>query len=128
MAYGTLATDVVQSSTTGTPTQFQDGSGTQIGTLCRAWVNFNGNGGASRTGYFNVSSVTRSAAGSYSVSFSNAMPDATYAVTVGIAQNTASQYDVGNITSLSTSGFTIYTANFSATLVDNALVCCAIFR
>jgi hypothetical protein len=81
MSYGTGAMDVVQSSTTGTPTQFQDGSGTQIGTLCRAWVNFNGTNGASPVirASFNVGSVTYVSTGTYKVNFSTALADANYA-------------------------------------------------
>jgi hypothetical protein len=79
MAYGSVLTDVVQSSTTGTPPQFNDGSGTQVGTLCRAWVNFNGVTTATIRASFNVSSVTRNGTGDYTVNFTNAMSDANYA-------------------------------------------------
>jgi hypothetical protein len=77
MAYGTLKADVIQSDTAGTPPQFNDGNGTQTGTLCRAWVNFNGNTAAIR-GSFNVSSVTRNSAGDYRVNFTNALIDANF--------------------------------------------------
>lgn len=79
MSYGTGAMDVVQSSTTGTPTQFQDGSGTQIGTLCRAWVTFAGSSGT-KSASFNVSSVTRVSTGNYTVNFANSFSDANYSV------------------------------------------------
>lgn len=49
---------------------------------CRAWVNFSGAAGAIRASG-NVSSVTRSTAGLYTVNFTNALPDTNYAVTVG---------------------------------------------
>jgi len=48
----------------------------------KAWVNFNGNSGASpviRQSY-NVSSVTRNSAGNYTVTMTNAMVDANYSV------------------------------------------------
>ena len=50
---------------------------------CRAWVNFNGTGTGTMTvrGSGNVSSVTRNAAGDYTINFTTAMPDANYAVT-----------------------------------------------
>jgi hypothetical protein len=80
MAYGNLLTDVVQSSTTNTPPVFKDGNGTETGTLCRAWVNFTGSNG-NRNGSFNVSSVTRTGSGDYTINFATAMPDAYYAVT-----------------------------------------------
>ena len=47
---------------------------------CRAWVNFNGSGGASITASGNVSSVTRNSTGVYTVNFATALPDANYAV------------------------------------------------
>lgn len=82
MAYGSLLSDVVQSSTAGTPPQFNDGNGTQVGTLCRAWVAYNGST-QTKNGSFNVSSVTRSAAGQYVINFTNAMPDANYCASFG---------------------------------------------
>jgi len=89
MAYGSVLTDVVQSSTAGTPPQFNDGNGTQIGTLCRAWVNFNGttSPGTIRAS-FNVTSVTKNATGDYTVNFTTAMPDTNYAVTTALTRDT----------------------------------------
>jgi len=80
MAYGSVLTDTVQTSTAATAPVFKDGNGTQIGTLCRAWVNFNGSGGAVIRASFNVSSVTRASAGTYTVNFTTAMSDANYSV------------------------------------------------
>lgn len=89
MAYGTANVDVIQSSTAGTPVQFNDGNGTQVGTLCRAWVNFNGttSPGTIRAS-FNVSSVTRNGTGDYTVNFTNAMIDANYCVASSCAEGT----------------------------------------
>jgi hypothetical protein len=88
MSYGTLASDVIQSSTTGTPPQFNDGSGTQIGTLCRAWVNFNPSSGSSAVirASFNVSSVTYNATGDYTVNITNALVDANYSWVLGVSK------------------------------------------
>ena len=82
MPYGSVLTDNVQSSTANTPTVFKDGNGTQIGTLCRAWVNFDASSGTGCTvrASFNVSSVTYNTTTSYNVNFTNAMPDANYAI------------------------------------------------
>lgn len=88
MAYGTLLTDAVQSSTANTPPQFNDGNGTQVGTLCRAWVNFNGSSGAIIAA-FNVSSISRLNTGYYQINFTNALPDANYSL-AGMAQDTLS--------------------------------------
>ena len=80
MPYGSLLADVVQSSAVATPPQFNDTAGTQVGTLCRAWVNFNGTGTVAIRGSFNVSSITDTATGRYTVNLTNAMPDANYSL------------------------------------------------
>lgn len=73
---GTVVVDTVKSSTSNPPT-IQNTSGTEIGKLCRAWVNFNGSTAVIQTS-FNVSSVTRNGTGDYTVNFSNSFPDANY--------------------------------------------------
>lgn len=99
MAYGSVLTDVVQSSVTGSPPQFNDGAGTQTGTLCRAWVNFGYVSSAITVrASFNVSSVTRSGTGLYTVNVTNAFADTNYATEV-----TASRYAAS--TSYACSGF-----------------------
>jgi hypothetical protein len=82
MPYGNLLADVVQGSTANTPPVFKDGNGTTIGTLCRAWVNFNGTGTVAIRASFNVSSITDNGTGNYTVNFTNAMPDANYSVSI----------------------------------------------
>jgi hypothetical protein len=47
--------------------------------IAKAWVNFNGSTAAIR-GSFNVSSVTRTATGTYTINFTTAMPDTNYSV------------------------------------------------
>jgi hypothetical protein len=89
MAYGSVLTDVVQSSVTGTPPQFNDGTGTQTGTLCRAWINYKGTSTASIRASFNVSSVTVNGSGDYTINFTNAMADANYATVATTNQNAA---------------------------------------
>jgi len=81
MAYGDINADVLQSSTTGTAPVFRDGSGNQIGTLCRAWVQFDGTAtpGTIRAS-FNVSSVSRNASADYTVNFTTAFSDANYSI------------------------------------------------
>lgn len=97
MAYGTLLTDAVQSSTANTPPQFNDSTGTQVGTLCRAWVNFNGVTTATIRASFNVSSVTRNGTGDYTVNFTNAMPDANYSASCLSGKNvTADSLSLNN--------------------------------
>jgi hypothetical protein len=61
--------------------QFNSGYGS-IATAygCRAWVNFNGTGTVAIRASGNVSSITDNGTGDYTVNFTNAMPDANYAV------------------------------------------------
>ena len=127
MAYGNLNVDVVQSSTASTPTQFNDGNGTQIGTLCRAWVNFNGTSGAVIRASFKVSSVTRTGSGTYTVNFSTAFSDANYAA-VGNAEYDGYSYG-GYAKGFTTTSFNIQCINPAlSTYYDKAYVCYSVFR
>jgi len=56
----------------------QNGSAPIYG--ARAWVNFNGTGTVAIRASGNVSSITDNGTGDYTVNFTNAMPDANYAV------------------------------------------------
>jgi hypothetical protein len=75
----TLNVATVRGTTTSPPT-FQNSNGTEIGTLCRAWVNFDGTGTVAIRAQFNVSSITDNGTGDYTVNFSNALTDANYSV------------------------------------------------
>ena len=139
MAYGTLLTDTIQSSvastagTLGTPPQFNDANGVQTGTLCRAWVNFNGTltGTNPPRAGFNVSSVTRNGTGDYTVNFTNAMPDANYAYN---ASSSNYNGNLGVITQLwntsapTTNSIRFGTFNNTPGAADGISVCIAIFR
>jgi hypothetical protein len=86
---GTIVADNIQAASTSTlvlkngvantPPTIQDSAGTQIGTFCRAWVNFNGTGTVAIRASFNVSSITDNGTGDYTVNFTTAMPDVNYA-------------------------------------------------
>lgn len=71
----------------GSNLQFNSGYGSVATAYgCRAWVCFNGtNGSIFSSG--NVSSVSRNSTGAYTVNFSNAMPDANYAVSGAASTN-----------------------------------------
>jgi hypothetical protein len=130
MSYGTLASDVIQSSTTGTPTQFNDGSGTQIGTLCRAWVNFNGANGTIRAS-FNISSVTRNGTGDYTINFSNSMPDTNYSYSGAMAPGSTSTVVTlaeSSATARTASLFRIYTSQQGAIVIDPSICMVLVFR
>jgi len=105
MAYGSVLTDTVQTSTAATAPVFKDGNGTQIGTLCRAWVNFNGTGTVAINASFNVSSITDNGTGDYTVNFTTALPDANYCVTTTaeVIADQGSSYQFGLRTTTSTS-------------------------
>ena len=62
---------------------FQNSSGTQNGTLCRTWVNFNGTGTVAIRAQFNVSSITDNGTGDYTVNFATALADANYSACQG---------------------------------------------
>jgi hypothetical protein len=76
MAYGTLQTDVINSST-GLFSTNNAYSG-----IAKAWVNFTG---STINGSFNVSSITVNASGDYSINFTTAMANTNYAM-AGAAQ------------------------------------------
>lgn len=127
MAYGTANVDNIQSSTAGTPVVFKDGGGTQIGTLCRAWVNFNGSTAAIRAS-FNVSSVTRASTGTYTLNFTTAFSDTNYAPTgtsrsPGVVSGACLQFET-----YTTSTLAFTTPNASNSLYDPTQVAVMIQR
>lgn len=136
MAYGSVLTDTVQSSTAATAPVFKDGNGTQIGTLCRAWVNFNGTGTVAINASFNVSSITDNGTGDYTVNFTNAMPDANYSF---VAVCSASYSASNTMTNIATNGSTTESApsttamrftnsGWNGTEYDAKYVSVAVFR
>jgi hypothetical protein len=132
MAYGTLKADVIQSDTAGTPPQFNDGNSTQIGTLCRAWVNFNGTGTVAIRGSFNVSSITDNGTGDYTVNFTTALSDANYAVVGSCGNGVAGGSYVFRsntfTTAPTTSAVRVSTANSAFTADDPVYVSVSVFR
>lgn len=137
MVYGSVLADNVQSSAVGLAPVFKDGGGTEIGELCRAWVNFVGSTGAIRAS-FNVSSVTRNGVGDYSVNFVNSMPDVNYAAMTtgfagsgGLASSGGLSYEAGSSNTVSyrsVSAFRLFTLNSTYNNSDAAYVSVSIFR
>jgi hypothetical protein len=128
MPYGNLLADVVQGSTANTPPVFKDGNGTTIGTLCRAWVNFNGTGTVAIRASFNVSSITDNGTGNYIVNFTNAMPDADYAVALnGAPQSLGGYYRVGEPMTTTSANVRSHVRS-DGSLQDSPAVYVAIFR
>ena len=138
MSYGTTKVDTIQSSTASTPPTFKDGNGTQIGTLCRAWVNFGYVSSAiTIRGSFNISSVTRTGTGAYTISFTNSMPDANYATLVSakgtdtgavIGMASLAPYSPASTSPTSTGSVTVNIIGSTAATVDTQFFTAAIFR
>ena len=128
MAYGTIKADVIQSDTTNVPPQFNGGNGVQVGTLCRAWVNFNGTGTVAIRASFNVSSITDNGTGDYTVNFTNALTDANYSVVLGHYID-ASAYPGFGFTTLTTTSARVFPQrDTGGNNVDSTVVSVAVFR
>ena len=139
---GTVVADTLQAASTSTlvlkngvantPPTVQDSAGTQIGTFCRAWVNFNGTGTVAIRASFNVSSITDNGTGNYTVNFTTAMADANYAATIGgcyLDNNTVERNFGPTTESFTTSSVKILSADMSAGgALDVAVVSVAVFR
>jgi len=108
-----------------------------VNTNAQAWVNFNGSTAVIRASY-NVSSVTRTSSGYYTINMTNALADANYAVSMSassvtsVGAATAPQLfsNSSQTTAAPTSSsFTVYFSvwNFSAN-IDPTYICASVFR
>jgi hypothetical protein len=99
------STLVLKNGVANTPPTIQDSAGTEIGTFCRAWVNFNGTGTVAIRASFNISSVLDNGTGNYTISFTNAMSDANYSAVFGAAGVSGTEYrsNVGIVSATTTS-------------------------
>jgi hypothetical protein len=123
---------VIENGVALTPPTIVDVNNVQIGTFCRAWVNFNGTGTVAIRASFNVSSITDNGTGDYTVNFTNAMPDANYSI-VGLAQDSSTKMSIaGNAASVAptTSAYRLNTSsgNAGTALVDSTYVFVSVFR
>jgi hypothetical protein len=121
------------------PPVIKNVSGTEVGTFCRAWVNFNGTGTVAIRASFNVSSITDNGVGDYTVNFTTALADANYAsnVSIGAPGTGGTALNINTITSGSgtesaptTTAFRfscMYGFSFG-NMVDTKFVSVAIFR
>lgn len=105
------------------------------GSLCRVWVNFNGN--IANYAYENiraskgVSSIYQSGTGDYTVNFTNSMIDGKYCVTLsaGRTQDTTNAMRVGVIKGPPNANYVRIATCYSDNNTSNAQeVCVAIFR
>jgi len=126
----TLAVGTIKSISSAAPV-FQNTSGTEIGQLAKAWINFNGTGTIAIRDSFNVSSITDNATGDTTITLANAQPNANYVVCASSgATSTDPLRNVGLFVSFTTTTFRIFTMypdgapNFGR---DDELVCCSVF-
>jgi hypothetical protein len=119
-------------SNTALPPTIQNSSAVEIGTFCRAWVNFNGIGVVAIRASFNVTSITDNGTGDYTVNFTTAMSDVNYAVTgtqAGINDASGSNPVQGPATvDYATGSFRVYAGSNTTTKDDSIRVCLAVFR
>ena len=92
--------------------------------IAKAWVNFNGNSGASPVirNSFNVSSTTRNSTGDYTINFTTAMPNANY---VAAAMTNNYQAIASNDAAVPTTSqfrFIVRQTNSPATSADASMV------
>jgi hypothetical protein len=136
---GTIVADNIQAASTSTlvlkngvantPPTIQDSGGTEIGTFCRAWVNFNGTGTVAIRASFNVTSVADNGTGDYTVNFTNAMPDADYAPCGTTGSTSANNVFVAGANAAPTTTAYRFNARTTAnTNADAAYLNIAIFR
>jgi hypothetical protein len=127
----TVVVATVKSNSSSPPT-FENTSGTEIGRLCRAFVNFNGTGTVAINGQYNVSSITDNGTGDYTVNFTAALADANYSVAHGKINEQGSVSSMSVIISNTSSSHRLqtYIANPSIyySTRDESIVCVSIFR
>jgi hypothetical protein len=136
---GTVVADTLQADSTSTlvlkngvantPPTIQDSAGTQIGTFCRAWVNFNGQGTVAIRADFNVVDITDGGTGDYTVNIDVDMPDANYSWNINSDRQAAPIAQIASGTATPTaSALRLFTYNTSLIVQDSAYVTVAIFR
>jgi hypothetical protein len=109
--------------------QFNSGYGSAATAYgCRAWVNFNGTGTVAIRASGNVSSITDSGTGAYTVNFTTALSDANYAgvIMTGTYQALASNDAAAPTTTAF--AFISRQSNSPATSLDSPYLHVAIFR
>jgi len=95
---------------------------------CKAWVNFNGTGAVAIRAQYNVSSITDRGVGQYTVNFTNAMPDANYAVALTKGNlNNATNAGEYYLSSSTASGALVNTYE-NGVVADIVSISVAIFR
>ena len=122
---GTITVDTVNTST-----GIQSTNNALLG-CAKAWVNFNGVSGAAIRSSYNVSSVTRTATGVYTITLTTAMSSSTYSVVVTSTYDGTNQgylvYQNQNTFTKTASAFGLSTFNVSASNADSIEVDAVVF-
>tara|TARA_R100000353_G_C6429473_1_gene175483 strand:+ start:58 stop:444 length:387 start_codon:yes stop_codon:yes gene_type:complete len=124
----TLSVGTIKSASSAAPV-FQNSSGTQVGTLCRAWVSFDGFTQSKRDD-FNVSTITDVATGRYRINFTNALPNANYcavAMVGNFESTTTANTSVNTDGTRSTTQFAIRVVSGDANTADKRDINLAFF-
>lgn len=127
-----LKVSEIQSNAVNTPPLIEDSAGTQVGTFCRAWVNFNGQGTVAIRGSFNVLGITDLNTGHYRINYTNQMIDENYApvfscITTAVG-NTATTASINAATTPTVSSVEIRTYQQGTGFADPLYVNAAVFR
>ena len=126
MASNITVDTLTKGSTTLNTDEIVDTNSNQI---CKAWVNFNGQGTIAIRDSYNVSSITDGGTGEYVINFSNTMANSNYSIS-GIAGHTSSSGDRSRrVTThtVATSSLRINTTYSLDTYVDVPLVSVQVF-
>ena len=122
------STLVLKNGVANTPPTIQDSGGVQIGTFCRAWVNFNGTGTPAIRASFNVSSITDNGTGDYTVNFTTAMPDVNYAVETSSIATAVNAPRHAQYNTLAVGSVVVYCCDTAGGAADPTSFSVAIFR
>jgi hypothetical protein len=119
-------------------TTISDAAGTGPATLtgqyaAKAWVNFDGTGTVAIRESGNVSSITDTGSGAYTVTFSNSITDVNYSVNLTMQRPAADATSGGSTTlskgvALSTTSFALFTWDTAFSTVDADTVCATVIR
>ncbi len=127
----TLNVANIQSLTTSTFPLVKNSAGTEIGRYCRAFCRFNGTGSGSMTSEFNLSGITDNGVGDYTFSFTNPLPDANYAFTIGHSAPVNSGHCIAGVfTAVPTTlaiRVDVFNSSNSTVRADDPRICVAIF-
>jgi hypothetical protein len=120
-----LSTSLIKSDTSSPPT-FQNSSGTEIGTLCRAWIACNGS--STILAAFNVSSVTDNGTGSITANFTNSFANTSYSAVASSQYRGAGSFETLVVTARDTNSVSVGAADIvSAAAVEVPYISIAVF-